>query len=109
MQISIASSQIICMVYIPMPERGFLSKLCSRQLAVMADNGNKSSGSNKKSHSSQHCCVPLCTSDSRYDPSLHFHQIPFDPEAKKQWIIKIRRNEGPLFKVGHLFLFLKNQ
>ena len=26
---SIASSQIICMVYIPMPERGFLSMLCN--------------------------------------------------------------------------------
>ena len=26
---AIASSQIICMVYIPMPERGFLSMLCN--------------------------------------------------------------------------------
>lgn len=48
----------------------------------------------------QHCCVPNCVSDGRYDDSIHFHHIPKDEDIKKQWIIKIRRDEGPLFKVG---------
>ena len=48
---------------------------------------------------SYHCCVPNCTNDSRYDKSLSFHSIPNDPNRKKMWLIKIRRDEGPLFKV----------
>ena len=51
-----------------------------------------------------HCCVPLCTSDSRYNPELHFHHIPKNPELKRQWIIKIRRDEGPLFNVSSFSL-----
>ena len=43
-----------------------------------------------KSKAAVHCCVPLCTSDSRYNPELHFHHIPKNPELKRQWIIKIR-------------------
>ena len=53
-----------------------------------------------KSKSSQHCCVPLCTSDSRYNPKLHFHHIPKNPDLRKQWIIKIRRDEGEHFNVS---------
>ena len=64
------------------------------------------SSSKSKSLSSQHCCVPLCTSDSRYDQSLHFHQVPSDAELKKQWIIKIRRDEGPFFKVSYTYYLL---
>jgi hypothetical protein len=52
-----------------------------------------------KSKPALHCCVPLCTSDSRYNPELHFHHIPKNHELKRQWIIKIRRDEGPLFNV----------
>ncbi|KAJ8306180.1 hypothetical protein KUTeg_016725 [Tegillarca granosa] len=49
--------------------------------------------------SKQHCCVPLCTSDARYNPNLNFHHIPKDPDVRKQWIIKIRRDEGTHFKI----------
>ena len=61
---------------------------------------NSSSDSNNKTqrNSKQHCCVPLCTSDSRYNPELNFHHIPKDEELRKQWIIKIRRDEGPTSK-----------
>ena len=72
----------------------------------MADNTvNKTS--TKKKNTSQHCCVPLCTSDSRYDSTLHFHQIPQkDVEARKQWIINIRRDEGPYFQVGFFLVLM---
>lgn len=72
----------------------------------MADNTNTHRPSTSKKLSSQHCCVPLCTSDSRYDSSLHFHQIPKDTALKKKWIINIRRDEGPLFKVSNITYFL---
>lgn len=65
----------------------------------------------RKIKTSRHCCVPLCTSDSRYEPELHFHHIPKNEDLKKQWIIKIRRDEGPLFKVSTLqsFYFILNK
>ena len=50
----------------------------------------------------QHCCVPRCTSDSRYpkkDKPIWFHAIPKDKMLRKSWIIKSRREEGPNFKV----------
>jgi len=43
----------------------------------------------------------MCNSDGRYDPTIHFHQIPKEKDLKKQWITKIRRDEGPLFRVRH--------
>ena len=46
-----------------------------------------------------HCCVPLCVNDSRYDPSLSFHCFPGDPETRKIWIQKIRRDPGKFFNV----------
>ena len=55
----------------------------------------------KRSHF--HCCVPNCTSDGRYDDTLCFHRIPKDDTLRKQWIIKIRRDEGPQFKVRTVF------
>ncbi|KAJ8314439.1 hypothetical protein KUTeg_006589 [Tegillarca granosa] len=55
---------------------------------------------NKTANKSKyHCCVPFCTSDSRYNKELHFHHIPKNPTLKKDWIIKIRGDEGPLFKI----------
>ncbi|KAJ8307895.1 hypothetical protein KUTeg_014542, partial [Tegillarca granosa] len=51
------------------------------------------------SKSKQHCCVPLCTFDARNNPNLNFHHIPKDPDVRKQWIIKIRRDEGTHFKI----------
>ncbi|XP_060569442.1 uncharacterized protein LOC132727870 [Ruditapes philippinarum] len=47
-----------------------------------------------------HCCVPLCYSDSRYDNTIHFHKIPKDVSLKKEWIVKIRRDEGEYFKIN---------
>ncbi|KAJ8306076.1 hypothetical protein KUTeg_016621 [Tegillarca granosa] len=35
------------------------------------------------SKSKQHCCVPLCTSDARYNPNLNVHHIPKDPDVRK--------------------------
>ena len=53
-----------------------------------------------------HCCVPLCTNDYRYAEkgtqnrrNLSFHVFPKDEGLKKRWIIAIRRDEGPHFKV----------
>lgn len=48
-----------------------------------------------------HCCVPHCTSDSRQDSckNLSFHIFPQDEERVKKWIIAIRRDIGPGFKI----------
>ena len=71
----------------------------------MADNTVNKDSTKKKT--SQHCCVPLCTSDSRYNPSLHFHHIPSkDKDVRKQWIINIRRDEGPQFKVCYIHVYM---
>jgi hypothetical protein len=70
-------------------------KRLQQQIDNMATNTDNSTVN--KSKPAVHCCVPLCTSDSRYNPELHFHHIPKNPELKRQWIIKIRRDEGPLF------------
>ena len=38
-----------------------------------------------KHRSSQYCCVPfICTPASRYYPKVYFHEIPSDPELKRQ-------------------------
>ena len=68
-----------------------------------------SSSSRKQKTSKQHCCVPLCNSNSSYDSSLSFHHFPSgkNENRRKQWLIKIRRDEGPLFKVSLLFTMLK--
>lgn len=57
-----------------------------------------------------HCCVPGCVSDDRkQDPCIHFHSFPKDKSLKKQWIVKIKRDEGPLFHVSTIaFISLKN-
>ncbi|XP_033739285.1 THAP domain-containing protein 3-like [Pecten maximus] len=51
----------------------------------------------------KHCCVPFCTNDSRKaatsDLKISFHLIPKAESLKKRWIVAIRRDEGPLFKV----------
>ena len=50
-----------------------------------------------------HCCVPGCNSDSRYENNntevIWFHSFPSDKTIRKAWIIKIRRDEGPLFNI----------
>ena len=55
-----------------------------------------------KKKSAYHCCVPQCNGDSRYHEDLHFHRIPGrakDEKLRKEWLVKIRRDEGPDFKV----------
>ncbi|XP_062585919.1 uncharacterized protein LOC134247604 [Saccostrea cucullata] len=51
--------------------------------------------------SAYHCCVPLCTNDSRYDEKnlLSFHRFPSDNELRKEWILKIRRDIGRNFQI----------
>ena len=69
---------------------------------IMDDNRSSAAGvfvSHKK-ESGYYCCVPQCRSNARYDLHLSFHHIPKDELLKKQWIIKIRRDEGPHFKVN---------
>ena len=59
----------------------------------------------KKKRTSAHgyyCCVPLCRNRSVNDPSLSFHCFPSETtrkEARKAWIVAIRREEGPNFRV----------
>ena len=48
-----------------------------------------------------HCCVPLCTNDSRYDEGkqLSFYRFPCDNKLRKEWIAKIRPDVGQNFLV----------
>ncbi|KAK3742616.1 hypothetical protein QZH41_018331 [Actinostola sp. cb2023] len=49
-----------------------------------------------------HCCVPQCNGDSRYHNELKFHRLPggeAGKETRKRWLVKIRRDEGPDFKI----------
>ncbi|XP_031559516.1 THAP domain-containing protein 11-like, partial [Actinia tenebrosa] len=48
-----------------------------------------------------HCSVPLCNGDSRYNPALSFHRFPKDATLRSAWITKVRRDEGPYFKITH--------
>ena len=41
-----------------------------------------------------HCCVPGCTSNSALSPQLAFHSFPSNPEERKLWVSKIRRDEA---------------
>ena len=50
--------------------------------------------SQKLVYRKDHCCVPGCTNDARYQPHLSFHKFPKDPPKRKAWIIKIRRDES---------------
>ena len=45
----------------------------------------------------QHCCVHGCTSDGQKNKGVHFHNITL--ARKKEWLQKIRRDKGEMFKV----------
>ena len=47
------------------------------------------------------CCVPNCNGNARIHKDWSFHHIPSvkKTELRKAWIIAIRRDERPLFKV----------
>ncbi|KAM9777908.1 zinc finger MYM-type protein 4-like [Neosynchiropus ocellatus] len=49
-----------------------------------------------------HCCVPQCTASSRFNSFLSFHKFPKDPELKKIWVIKTRRDTKPSTKHGRV-------
>jgi len=58
-----------------------------------------------------HCCVPQCNGDSRYHNELKFHRLPggeAGKETRKRWLVKIRRDEGPDFKVHCMYLYVRN-
>ncbi|KAK3753356.1 hypothetical protein QZH41_018863 [Actinostola sp. cb2023] len=46
-----------------------------------------------------HCCVPLCTNDSRKNAEISFHSFPTETKRRSEWIIKIRRDPGDSFKI----------
>lgn len=59
----------------------------------------------KRRSSRRHCCVPGCTNDNRLyilERKLSFHRFPKDEAVRKQWIWKIRRDEG--LKVNSVIL-----
>lgn len=70
---------------------------------LMARCTSNMSSQPQRSPSSQHCCVPLCTSDSRSASKepIWFHTFPQKDPLKKVWLVKIRRDEGSGFKVCH--------
>lgn len=51
----------------------------------------------------EYCCVPNCNGNARIHKELSFHHIPSvkKNDLRKAWIIAIRRDEGPMFKVRH--------
>ena len=63
----------------------------------------KTASAGRKSKSSFHCCLPCCNGDSRYHSELIFHHLPgrgsHGEQLKKDWLVKIRRDEGPYFRV----------
>ncbi|XP_062578055.1 uncharacterized protein LOC134239942 [Saccostrea cucullata] len=48
----------------------------------------------------EYCCVPLCNGNARIHHDLSFHHIPKNLEMRKKWLVAIRRDEGPQFKIG---------
>jgi hypothetical protein len=76
---------------------------------VITRHGGQDDNKMANTGSSVHCCVPLCTNDSRYDPKkeLSFHRIPVDKSLRKQWLIKIRRDVGPKFQVGVILWYIQ--
>ena len=54
------------------------------------------------SSSKVYCCVPLCNQRGRVDPRgnrVGFFTFPKDPNIRKQWLQKIRRDVGPNFSL----------
>ena len=50
-----------------------------------------------------HCCVPMCSKNSKRNPNVSFHKFPLpekDRELHKRWLDEIRRDEGKDFTVN---------
>ncbi|XP_069122756.1 uncharacterized protein [Argopecten irradians] len=50
---------------------------------------------------SDYCCVPHCNGNAKLHKDLSFHRFPSEKkeDLRKRWIIAIRRDEGPDFKI----------
>ena len=73
----------------------------SEGAVAVAEDGQKGRCSSK----GYYCCVPLCKNRSVCDASLSFHCFPNEgsrKEARKAWLVAIRRDEGPHFKITEL-------
>ena len=68
------------MFYIPHSERGLDGQIVNKPvLGNMATTSKIESSSSKPIKPSHYyCCVPMCTSDGRYDVGVSFHHIPKD-------------------------------
>ncbi|RXM34923.1 THAP domain-containing protein 2 [Acipenser ruthenus] len=47
----------------------------------------------REGSTSEHCCVPFCSTSSRYNSSVNFHSFPVNEELKKKWLNNIRREQ----------------
>ena len=61
----------------------------------------------KRRTSSRNCCVPGCTNNDKYgidrDNRISFHRFPKDEKLRREWIWKVRRDEGIKVNTGHNF------
>ena len=54
--------------------------------------------------SNSYCCVPGCTQKGTVDPEgnrVGFFGFPKDTSLQQEWLVKIRRDVGPHFKLTH--------
>lgn len=51
--------------------------------------------------SHDHCCVPACTSRRDKQPHLSFHSFPKTEPSRAQWIVAVKRDEGPYFRISN--------
>ncbi len=76
----------------------FIFSQSDHQCFAMAEGVQQKANKSKAS-----CCVPLCckTGYSLEDgEKVSFHRFPLQEPTKKEWLAKIRRDEGPKFRVG---------
>ena len=54
----------------------------------------------------EYCCVSQCNKNARIHKELSFHHTQSEKKSalRKQWIIAIRQDGGPFFKVNKLIL-----
>lgn len=47
-----------------------------------------------------HCCVPNCSNRRDKCPEVSFHGIPANEDLRKRWLVAIRRDVGPHFRIS---------
>lgn len=59
-----------------------------------------------------HCCVPFCLNSGfkvkRGIIDVTFHNFAQEASRKKEWLVRIRRDEGPDFQVSYFKLICWN-